>query len=43
MIQRVLQQQMATDGGGRTEEGTENDPETVDTSGVGGVRISVKH
>ena len=30
-------------GGGRMEEGTNNDPETVETGGVGGDIISVKH
>ena len=31
-------------GGGRREEGKkENDPETVEMGGAGGVRISVKH
>ena len=30
-------------GGGSMEEGTENDPETVDTGGAGGARIRVKH
>ena len=45
MRQRVKQQQTATDGGGdRREEGKkENNPETVETDGAGGVRISVKH
>ena len=30
-------------GGGRMEEGTENDPETDETGGAGGASISVKH
>ena len=41
--QRCYNEKRLLVGGGSMEEGTENNPETVETGGAGGARISVKH